>query len=81
MGAHHRAKKRVSDADVRPLDADVPEDEANVEWSDAPDFTIPSKEGDDVPTTPERWYEYLKDAVDHISRIFYPNIKKDIDLR
>ena len=47
---------RVSDADIRPLDPDVDEDEANVEWSDAPDFTIPSKEGDDVPTTPERWY-------------------------
>ena len=56
---------RVSDADIRPLDPDVDEDEANVEWSDAPDFTIPSKEGDDVPTTPERWYAYIADGASH----------------
>ena len=62
MGAHHRAKPRVSDADIRPLDEDVAEEDAKLEWSDKGDFKIPSKEGDDVPTTPERWYEYIEDA-------------------
>ena len=64
VGRSKKAQQpRVSDADIHPLDEDVPEEDATLEWSDAPDFTIPSKPGDDVPTTDAPWLKYIEDGI------------------
>ena len=56
---HQRVNKRESDKFVR-ANSDSDDDDRDLKWSDAPDWTCPTWPGDVVPKDPEPWLKLIK---------------------
>ena len=56
---HQRINKRESDKFVR-ANSDSDDDDRDLKWSDAPDWTCPTWPGDVVPKDPEPWLKLIK---------------------
>ena len=59
MPSAHKVNKRESDKFVR-ANSDSDDDDRDLKWSDAPDWTCPTWPGDVVPKDPEPWLKLIK---------------------